>query len=244
MVAAAEFARHLARTIDRVSIAARLAITPNHLEPLASSFKVPPAAAAMIVGFMPPDGATWDEIGLVVRYAPAGAAHHMADQLARAEVVTVTDQGVAYTVEGRRCAQAVVDLVPAALTELWTCSEPVLARCAALVTPIAQTAIASGRPSPVLFNRPLEPSTSNLAYQLAHNITIIRRLRADCHAQAWTEAGHTTATIQQLTDATTRKPIEDRTDHLNAPIWTDLDEHHQLDLLAILGGLNGIGDPT
>ena len=189
MITAAQFARHVARTVDRVSIAARLAITPRHLEPLAPSFSVRMDAAAMIVGFIPADEATWDEIGLVMRYAPDGTSRATAEQLAQAGLVTMTERGISYTDEARRCAQAIIDRVPAALTKLWTHSTPDLERCAALVAPVAASAVASRRPSPVLFSRPLSQTTTSPAYQVARDITIIRRFRSDCHAQAWTEAG-------------------------------------------------------
>lgn len=57
--------------------------------------------------------------------------------------------------------------------------------------------------------------------------------------------GHTAISIKALpADAAERKSIEERTDALNADIWSHLAEDHQLRFVAGLAALDGSGTPT
>ena len=244
MTTAAHFARLVARPIDRVSIAGMSAVMPAQLEELGVNFSVPASAAAMVVGFLPPDGITTEELGAVLRYVPSEMVTGLTGQLSQAGLLTVTDGGARYTEEGQRCAQAIVDAQPQALADAWLMDVARLEHMRGLLASVAGAAVRSGRLSPLLYARPLQPTNANAAYDLWRSVTIARRFRADCHAQAWAEAGHTASTIAQLGQGSERQLIEDRTDELNAPIWSDLSELDQLDLLAGLGGLNGVGNPS
>jgi hypothetical protein len=238
------FSQLIARSIDRVSIAGTNAVAPEQLDRIQATTPVPVQAAVMVVGFLPPEGASAEEIGLVLRYLPADVVQGLASQLFQAGLLQPTDQGVAYTDEGRRCAQAVVDQQPAALESLWGVDTGRLPTLRSLVGAAVELGVGSGRPSPVLFTKPLQPAATNDAYDLWRSITILRRFRADCHAQAWAEAGHTALSIQGLSPGVERETIEARTNELNAPVWVSLSEQDQVTLLSGVGGLNGTGNPT
>jgi hypothetical protein len=238
------FSQLIARSVDRVSIAGTNAVAPEQLDQIQATTPVSVQAAVMVVGFMPPEGASADELGLVLRYLPADVVQGLTSQLFQAGLLQSTDHGVAYTDEGRRCAQAVVDQQPAALEALWSVDAGRLSTLRSLLGPAAESAVGSGRPSPVLYTKPLQPAAANVAYELWRSITILRRFRADCHAQAWAEAGHTALSIQGLPAGAEREAIEARTNELNAPVWASLSEKDRLTLLSGLGGLNGTGNPT
>jgi hypothetical protein len=238
------FSQLIARTIDRVSIAGTNAVAAEQLDQIQATTSVPVQAAVMVAGFMPPDGASTDEIGLVLRYLSTEVVQGLTGQLFQAGLLQPTDGGVTYTEEGRRCAQAVVDQQPEALDAMWAVDGGRLSTLHRVLALAAEAAVATGRPSPVLYTKPLQPVAANVAYELWNSITILRRFRADCHAQAWAEAGHTAMSIQGLGNGPERDAIEVRTNDLNTPIWASLSEQDQLTVLSGLGGLNGSGTPT
>ena len=53
------------RSLDRIHITGNGALQSS--QP-AGEHSVPTEAAAMVAGFLPADGATWAELGLIVRY--------------------------------------------------------------------------------------------------------------------------------------------------------------------------------
>jgi hypothetical protein len=72
---------------------------------------------------------------------------------------------------------------------------------------------------------------------LAENLTGLRFHRADAHAQAWAEAGHTAATVQEMADTPERQEIEDRTDELAAAPYDRLSADARDALIAGLAEL-------
>ena len=109
---------------------------------------------------------------------------------------------------------------------------------------VASAGIDAGSPSSLIIDGILRPKNQTASFQLWHALAKIRRHRADAHASAWTEAGHTAASIQGLGHGPERAAIEDRTNEINSSIWATLNETEQLQLVAGLAGLNGIGNPS
>lgn len=233
----------MARTIDRLHIASRDAVRPEQIADLVN-VSVPASVANMIVSFLPADQMSWAEFDGILRYAPMEYARGQAAQLAAAGVVTTDDEGLRYTEAGRATAQACLDLLPAALDELWLADQLRLGALASVLNGVASRAMASGRPSTCVIDRTLVPKSSSTSYEIARAVAIARRHRADGHCDAWTEAGHTAASIQILRVGDERDRIEERTDALNAWIWELLSMDEQVLVLAGLSGLNGVGTPT
>jgi hypothetical protein len=237
------FSAASARCIDRLEIAGRGALTPEKLGEL-TGLSAPPSVAAMIVGFMADCLLTWHELGLILRYVPEAHMRGMADQLGQAGVLDVAPSGVTYSAEGRRSAQAVVDLLPSLLDALWTTDIDRITSLVSIAEQVANAAVASGSASAQIIDGILRPTNPSPSFLLWHSLAKIRRYRADAHAAAWAEAGHTAESIQQLKTGPERNAIEQRTNELASPIWEAVSDAQRVQLLAGIAGLNGVGDPS
>ncbi len=234
------FAAAVARSVDRLEIAGRATLTSERL------VNLPPSApaAAMVVGFLPSRGMSWVELGMILRYLPEAHVRGLADQLAQTQLIELNDEGIEFASDGRKCAQAVVDQLPAALNDLWSTDHDHIDRLVEIATRVSTAAIDSGSPSSEIIGGILRPANQTASFKLWHALATVRRHRADAHATAWTEAGHTAASIQTLQNDVERAAIEVRTNELNAPIWASISDEEQSLLIAGLAGLNGIGNPS
>jgi hypothetical protein len=170
-----EFAALSARCIDRLEIAGRATLTPVRLADL-SGLTTPPEAAAAVVGFLPSSGLSWAELGTILRYVPEAHVRGLAGQLAAAGLLDGNEAGIAYSTEGRRSAQAVIDLLPAALSELWKVDTHRLDALADLIKPVAALAIADSTSSPNIVNNILRPAESSASFDLWQAIATMRLL--------------------------------------------------------------------
>ena len=234
------FAAAVARCVDRLEIAGRATLTAERLAGL------PPSApaAAMVVGFLPSKGLSWTELGLILRYLPEEDVRGLADQLSQTGLIELNDTGITFMSEGRECAQAVINQLPVALDDLWVTDRDHIEHLAELATRVSTAAIDVGSPSSLIVDGILRPATQSASFNLWHALAKIRRHRADAHATAWTEAGHTAASIHAHPQDAQRVAIEDRTNEINAPIWASISETEQSHLIAGLAGLNGTANPT
>ncbi len=234
------FAAAVARCVDRLEIAGRATLTPERL------VNLPPSApaAAMVVGFLPANGMSWSELGMILRYLPEARVRGLADQLSQTGLIELNDTGIAFTSEGGECAQMVINQLPVALDDLWATDQDRTGHLAEIAGRVSTAATVTGSPSSLTIDGILRPATQSSSFKLWHALSTIRRHRADAHATAWTEAGHTAASIQQRPAYAQRKAIEDRTNEINAPIWASISETEQSQLITGLAGLNGIGNPT
>lgn len=180
----------------------------------------------------------------ILRYIPAAHAQGMIQQLAAAGVLNADEQTISMSAECQRSAQAVLNLVPAGLDDLWSSDEARLSDLADLVAPVAEASLTSGLVSPNLIAKTLRPAVESDGYRLWRSLSIIRRHRFDCHAQAWAAAGHEAESIRNLAPGAARQAIEDQTNELNATIWAGLNPADRQSLLIGLAGLNGVGDPS
>jgi len=197
-----------------------------------------------VVGFLPAGGISWRQLSAILRYIPEDHVRAMATQLSAAGVLNVNDDGIGFSDEGRRSAQAVINVLPAALHELWNVDVDRLDALLSLAQPIAAVATADAMTSPKVVDAILRPTASTTSFELWHALAKIRRHRADAHAAAWSHAAHTADSIQRLGPGPERDAIEQHTNELNSPIWSAIDATDRTRLLAGLAGLNGIGDPT
>lgn len=234
----------MARPVDRVHIAA--STVPSLDELLAiKGFEVSPGHAAFVAAFLSVPTMTWDELRLPLRYAPETRIRKRLQTCVDQGVITFDDKTLAYTAEGRRAAEACLNLRATHLDHMWSNSPGTVDTLVALLTPVAAVAKQAGKLSSQITDDALATPIPTAGSELWRLLANIRRFRADCHAEAWAEAGHTVESIVDLAlDAPERVPIEARTDELNAQIWVGFDEADQLHCLAALAALDGSGTPT
>jgi hypothetical protein len=243
-IPAADYARLIARAIDRVHLGGASASDPEAVAVVAAAHAVPMDAVALLTGAVGPNGVTWPELTSAVRYMPAEALRGQLEFLASIGVVTVDDERVALTPPSLVAGQDLVNLKPAALANLWARWANRLPELAVIAQPIANRAMASDSLYAALTANMIRPQQLNAAYDLWNSVMAIRRYRADAHAAAWRETGETEATMPTLEVGEKRDAIEARTNDLNAAIWEGMSHDDQLTLLAGLAGLNGTGDPV
>lgn len=244
MATHSEFARLVARPIDRVHIAASTIPTRDELHAI-EGYEVSPGDAALVAPFLADRGMTWSEVRTPLRYVAADRIRARLDECERCGVISFDGDHIAYTPAGRLAAQAVFDAHAVALQGMWSNTADQVDELADMIEPVAAAAISAGRPSSLLIDNTLGATQPTPASRLWRSLATVRRYRADCHAQAWSEAGHTAQSIVALAANTPeRQPIEARTDELNADIWTQLPDHHQLRFVALLAALDGAGTPT
>lgn len=234
----------MARPVDRVHIAA--STVPSRDELLAiEGFEVSPGHAAFVAAFLSVPNMTWDELRLPLRYAPEERIRTRLQVCVDQGVITFDDETLAYTAEGRLAAEACLDMRATRLDHMWSNAAGSVDALIALLTPVVVVAKQAGKLSSQITDRALATPNPTAGSELWRLLANVRRFRADCHAEAWAEAGHTVESIVDLArDAPERVPIEARTDELNAQIWTDFDDADQLHCLAALAALDGSGTPT
>jgi hypothetical protein len=241
---AVDYARLIAPIVDRIHIAGAGAITPEIQASMEDKIPSPPAVASMLSGALPPDGATWDEFLLPTRYIPADGLNGQLQFVESVGVIVMNDQGLRFTSDGLVSAQAMVDLMPGAMAGQWELHVGAMPALAGIAAKVSDAALATGSPFCSFTARLLAPVQSNTAYDLWFSVTVARRHRADAHAAAWAEAGHTATSIVALGAGPERQSIERRTNELNASIFDTLSVDEQWTLMAGLGALNGTGVPT
>jgi len=243
MAESVAFARLVARPIDRLHIAASQIPTRGELHALAG-FDVSPGDAALVAPFLARKGMTLSDLRLPLRYLPEDRIRERLAEGVDKGVITFDGDFIAYTAAGLTAAQAVFDTHAVELEKMWSNTARVVSDLLALARPVASLAMAANKVSSRL-NDALMASEPTDASDLWRAFAQIRRYRADCHAEAWGEVGHTAISIKALpADAAERKSIEERTDALNADIWSHLAENHQLRFMAGLAALDGSGTPT
>ena len=238
------FARLVARPVDRLHIAASTVPTSEALHAI-EGFDVSPGDAALVAALLTAEPMSWAELRVPLRYAPEDRLRARLDECAANGVITFFDETIAFTPAGIDAALAVLDARATVLQEIWSNSSEKVEQLVALLAPVAAAAAAAGKPSSGLDQQTLRAPNPTPASQLWRMLAAVRRYRADCHAQAWAEAGYTTQGIVSLAkDASERRPIENRTNELNADIWAELLQDDQLRCMAALAALDGSGTPT
>jgi hypothetical protein len=134
------------------------------------------------------------------------------------------------------------------LGELWALHDRMLAarwrghadRVARLLEPmgklVAHGAQSGGRAFATMAP-PFERPGSSAGTRLLNLLGTWRYHRADAHALAWSTAGQTAASIQQLGPGPERTRIEEETNRLNGRGYAVLDPRQRAELLAGLGAL-------
>ncbi len=240
----ARFARLVARPVDRVHIAGSRLPDRNVLTDLTGS-AVPPVRVAWLAPFMARAGMSFDEFCVPLRYMPTGRVHELVAGAVEARALTVEGEALAYTADGMAAAISVHDARSTAVAELWSNTPAAVEGLLRLLAPAADAARRTGEPSSRLVDRAVTAERPSAAYELWRELACIRRHRADCHARAWAEAGHTAESIHALpNDADERQSIENRTDELNASIWSAATDEDRLLVLSALASLDGSGTPT
>ena len=243
MVLNTSFARLAARPVDRVHIAASQVPTRDELQAI-EGFEVSLADAAFCASFLARDGMTWDELRLPLRYAPEERIRDRLTASVEAGTITLEDDFIAYTPAGSAAARAVLDTRATALQKMWSNASHAVSELVELAGPVADAATQSAKPTSAIVDAALQASVDTDASVLWRSVAKIRRYRADCHAEAWAEAGHTIDSIKALSqEAPDRAPIEERTNELNADIWSHLSEQDQMRFMANLAALDGSGTP-
>ena len=243
MVSNSSFARFAARPIDRVHIAASQVPTRDELHAI-EGFEVSPGDAALFAAFLARGGMSWAQLQLPLRYTPAERIRARLAESVEAGAITFEDDFIAYTSAGSIAAQAVLDTHAVALQNMWSNASGAVLELVALAEPLADAATRSAKPTSSIVDAALRASVDTDASILWRSVAKIRRYRADCHAEAWAEAGHTIDSIKALAqDAPEREPIEEHTNRLNADIWSHLPEQDQMRFMANLAALDGSGTP-
>lgn len=238
------FARLVARPVDRVHIAASTVPTLEELMAI-EGFYVSPGHAAPMAAFLSVPEMAWDHLRLPLRYVPEERIRAMIESCVERNVITFDGETIAYTPAGQRAAEACLDARAVDLEAMWSNTPGVVEELVDLLEPVDALARAAGKPSSRLVDRALATPNPTPGSDLWRLLAQVRRFRADCHAEAWAETGHTVETIVALAqDAPERAPIEARTDDLNGVIWAGLSETEQLRCLAALAALDGSGTPT
>jgi len=121
-----------------------------------------------VVGFLPAGGISWRQLSAILRYIPEDHVRAMATQLSAAGVLNVNDDGIGFSDEGRRSAQAVINVLPAPLHELWNVDVDRLDALLSLAQPIAAVATADAMTSPKIVDAILRPTASTTSFELWH----------------------------------------------------------------------------
>jgi hypothetical protein len=227
--------------IDRIVISVNHAVTKEDLATVRDGQQFSPSALALIAANLATGRITLDDFAALNRYQTFGPFEpFLAGLEERGAITRDADRAIVPTPAGLKMARAIVDVQFGAVARLWAPRSAGVQRAAPLVRRAAAAAEQEGLPL-ARYAASAWRATSHPAADLWCDATTLRLHRAEAHAAAWTEAGHTAASIKTLAHGQERDAIEFRTNQFAALPWADLSDDELLVVLGELGALPGNG---
>jgi hypothetical protein len=227
--------------IDRVVISVNHAVTKDDLATVRNGQPFSPSALALIAANLATGLVKLEDFAALNRYQTFGPFEpFLAGLEERGAITRDPARNIVPTPEGLTMAKAIVDLQFSAVARLWGPRAAGVDRVAPLVQQAAAAAAAEGRPL-ARYAASAWRAQGSPAADLWCDATTLRLHRAEAHAAAWTEAGHTPASIKALAAGPERDAIESRTNELAAAPWAGLSELALTNIVGELGALPGNG---
>lgn len=240
------FAALVAPVIDRAAIGVHMAVPTERIGELRSKYGIErlgylielrqPVLAGVPVGL--------DGLAAIVRYPPPG---FIDDEIARQlDAGTLEREGdhLIGTERGRAVVTDVIALQDDVVSELWAWRASSFERLDEIVVKAIDAARSSGGAAFSVQTSAPVPLGRSAAFRLWSDLWPLRYHRADAHAAAWAAEGLTAHEVAELPPGEQRDQIEAETNRLAAPPWVGLSPAERLELLAGLGALPGVGQPT
>jgi hypothetical protein len=236
---AAAFSAFVAPVIDRTAISVHHAVDKEAIKALRGENKFSPAVLIMMAGNIATGPIGAHEFSQLSRYQHFGPNDALLAGMAERGAIVIADDGsFAGTPAAIEMSQAIVRLQAAAVDALFGPLQASLATIRPLMDSARAAAIADPMSMLATYaSRSWLPDDASDAAHIWNSSVLLRLHRSDAHAKAWSEAGHTTATIRQLAKGPERDAIEVRTNELAAAPWVPLNPHERLTLLAGLASL-------
>ncbi|MET7966125.1 hypothetical protein [Micromonospora sp. NPDC005305] len=239
------FAGLVAPAVDRTFVAGMLAGRDGGGAELSSRYGGP-AATGVLVEFrtrLAAPGGTVDAPGFaaVTRYRdPAALRRALDKQVAYGMVQRFPDGGFCATERGLAFLAELFGVHAEVTEELWAGHDERVERLvSALGRVLAHAVVSAGPGAFATMAPPHEPDGTPPGVLLLNRLGTLRYHRADAHAEAWTAAGHTAASVAGLPAGPERLAIEQETDRRAAGPWAVLAAGERLELLADLAALPG-----
>lgn len=230
----------VAPAADRVFVGAMGASRDGGIE-LSRRYGGPDAVGFLIefrTRLAAPGGAVTDAgLAAVTRYRdPATCRRALDKNLAHGTVIRRGEDFLA-TARGLAFLEELFALHGQVTTDMWGAHPERVARLVETLGRLLDAATTDGGDAFAAMAPPHEPDGTPPGVLLLNRLGTLRYHRADAHAAAWSAAGHTARTVQQLPAGPERLAIEQETDRLAAGPFRALTATERLTLLADLAAL-------
>ena len=179
-------------------------------------------------------------LAAVYRYRDPGQVRRNFDTLAGAEIIERAGNGAIRATDAGRALLALMYASGAeAAAGLWSGNRATAAGLSELAGRLVVAAVASGGDAYAAVAPPYEPPGASPELLLHHRLAVLRYHRADAHAAAWQEAGHTVDTIRGLAEGPERERIEAETNRRAGRPYAALSAAERSRLVSGLTGLPG-----
>ncbi|MDQ3543170.1 MAG: hypothetical protein M3431_04810 [Actinomycetota bacterium] len=240
------FAEVMAPVLDRAAIGVHMAVPRDRYSRLREQYGID--RLGFLIELRQPvlAGIPIALIGLaaIVRYPPPGFIDEEIDRQVGGGMLVRDDDRLLPTERARSVVADVVALQDDVASELWSWRAATIERLDELAVKAIDAGRGSGGPAFAVQTSAPVPSGRSPAFRLWSNLWPLRYHRADAHAAAWAAEGLTAHEMATLASGEQRDRIEAETNRRAAPPWAGLSEHERLELLAGLGALPGVGQPT
>jgi len=240
------FAALVAPVIDRAAVGVHMAVPRERITEVREKYGIDrlgylielrqPVLAGVPVSL--------DGLAAIVRYPPPG---FIDEEIARhLEAGTLERDGdyLTGTQRGRDVVSDVIALQDEVVTELWAWRAPSFGRLDELLVQAIDAGRSTGGAAFAVQTSAPVPAGRSAAFRLWSDLWPLRYHRADAHAGAWAAEGLTAHEMAELPEGEQRDRIEAETNRLAAPPWTGMSPAERLELVAGLGALPGVGQPT
>ena len=183
-------------------------------------------------------------LAAIVRYPPPGFIDEELDRQVAGGMLVLDGDALIPTERAKLVVADVVALQDDVASELWAWRAATFERLDELVTKAIAAGRETGGAAFALQTSAPVPGGRSMAFRLWSNLWPLRYHRADAHAAAWAAEGLTAHEMAELEPGEQRDRIEAGTNRLAAPPWAGLSPAERLELLAGLGALPGVGQPT
>ena len=240
------FAALVAPVIDRAAVGVHMAVPTERIAELRTKYGIDrlgylielrqPVLAGVPVSL--------DGLAAIVRYSPPGFIDSEIARQLQAGTLDRDGDRLVGTERGRAVVSDVIALQDEVVSELWAWRAPSFERLDDIVVKAIDAARSSGGAAFGVQTSAPVPAGRSAAFRLWSDLWPLRYHRADAHAAAWAAEGLTAHEMAALPPSEQRDRIESETNRLAAPPWAGLSPAERLELLAGLGALPGIGQPT
>ncbi|MFC7547050.1 hypothetical protein [Plantactinospora sp. GCM10030261] len=242
-------ARLVAPAVDRVFVAAMRASRDAGGVELGRRYGGPAAVGFLIdlrTRLAAPGGVVDPaDFAAITRYQdPADCARALDRQVAHGMIFRTADGqhaagGFGATERGAAFLAELFDLHAQVTERLWAGHEARVVRLAGVAARLVAAAGTDPGPAFAAVAPLHEPAGSPAGRLLLNRLGVLRYHRADAHAAAWAESGHTAQSVAALPPGPERTAIERDTDNRAAGPYAALTPDERLELLADLAALPG-----